>query len=142
MENATQALLIAAGILFGIILLSLFVYMWNNASVNQQQKKAEEEQTRLVEWNAEWEAYDKRLIRGVEILTVVNKAKQNDIDNDNSEEFRVTIFIDGKDKYGNKITTENISNYKNSIFECTEMTKSSETGRINKITFKLKEFLE
>ena len=142
MENATQALLIAAGILFGIILLSAFVYMWNNASENQRLQQLSQEQKRLEAWNAEWEAYDKRLIRGVEILTVVNKAKQNDIDNDNSEEFKVTIVIEGKDKYGNNITQDNISQYKNSIFECTEMKYSSETGRVNKITFKLKEFLE
>ena len=133
MENATQALLIAGGILFGIIILSAFVYMWNNASENQ---------ARLTAWNAEWEAYDKRLIRGVEVLTVVNKSKQNDIDYDNSEEYKVTISIEGKDKYGTKITPDNISQYKNSIFECTEMQRNPETGRINKITFKLKEFLE
>ena len=134
MENATQALLIAGGILFGIIILSAFVYMWNNASENQKLDQSDQEQARLTAWNAEWEAYDKRLIRGVEVLTVVNKSKQNDIDYDNSEEYKVTISIEGKDKYGTQ--------YKNSIFECTEMQRNPETGRINKITFKLKEFLE
>lgn len=142
MENATQALLIAGGILFGIIILSAFVYMWNNASENQKLDQSDQEQARLTAWNAEWEAYDKRLIRGVEVLTVVNKSKQNDIDYDNSEEYKVTISIEGKDKYGTKITPDNISQYKNSIFECTEMQRNPETGRINKITFKIKEFLE
>ena len=65
MENATQALLIAGGILFGIIILSAFVYMWNNASENQKLDQSDQEQARLTAWNAEWEAYDKRLIRGV-----------------------------------------------------------------------------
>lgn len=144
MDNAAQALLIAGGILLAIITLTMLVYLGGNLATIGQAEQDKGELERLSNWNAEWEAYNKKLLYGVEVLTIVNKAEQNDIDYDYSTKYKVEINItpDSKDKYGTAITTNNIANYKNSIFMCTDISYSNETGRVNSMTFKLREDLE
>ena len=76
MENASEALLIAGGILLGILTITLLVYMFGNLSNMESADMARVEQERLNAWNAEWEAYNKRLLYGTEVLTVIKKAEQ------------------------------------------------------------------
>lgn len=142
MDNATEALLIAGGILLGILTITALVYMFNNLSImgNAQEKK--EETKRLAEWNSEWEAYNKMQLRGAEVLTVVNKAKQNNSMYEENSKYNVNVEINGKDNYGNEINISNIAKYKRSIFECAKMSYNSETGRVNTIIFSLLEFLD
>lgn len=133
MENAAQALLIAGGILITIVILSMVVVMFNNLKTigNAQADKKEVES--IAKWNAEWEAYNKNILYGADVLTIVNKANNNNINGDYIE-----IIIDGVDKKGNTITNENISNYKTEIFECTEVEYNKNSGKISKMAFKLK----
>ena len=74
MENAAKALLIAGGILFAILILSLIVYV-SNATTRmaeaQEQKKLVEE---LEAFNKSYEAYNKRRMYGADVITVVKKA--------------------------------------------------------------------
>ena len=74
MENAAKALLIAGGILFAILILSLIVYV-SNATTRmaeaQDQKKLVEE---LEAFNKSYEAYNKRRMYGADVITVVKKA--------------------------------------------------------------------
>ena len=135
MENATQALLIAGGILLALMTVLTLVYLGNNLAIIGQSEQEKIEQERLNNWNAEWEAYNKKLLYGADVLTVLNKAKQNDIDYDYSATYKVDIQIKGKDEYGNTITKDNIENYKVAIFTCTEILYSDETGRVNSMTF-------
>lgn len=137
MENAAQALLIAGGILLAILTLSLLVYMSNNVSTIGTAQAQEKEAKRLAAWNAEWEAYDKTRLYGVDVLTVVNKAEQNNADYEDSELYEVLIV----DENDNKITAEYITDYKKSIFECIGVEYNNQTGRVNKMTFNLVEDL-
>lgn len=74
MENAAKALIIAGGILFAIMILSLVVYMSTTttrmAEAQDEKKKVEE----LTAFNKEYEAYNKTRMYGADIITVVNKA--------------------------------------------------------------------
>ena len=74
MENAAKALLIAGGILFAILILSLIVYV-SNATTRmaeaQEQKKLVEE---LEAFNKSYEAYNKKRMYGADVITVVKKA--------------------------------------------------------------------
>ena len=81
-------------------------------------------------------------LRGAEVLTVVNKAKQNNSMYEENSKYNVNVEINGKDNYGNEINISNIAKYKRSIFECTKMSYNSETGRVNTIIFSLLEFLD
>lgn len=74
MENAAKALLIAGGVLFAIMILSLVVYMSTTttrmAEAQDEKKKVEE----LNAFNKEYEAYNKTRMYGADLITVVNKA--------------------------------------------------------------------
>lgn len=135
MDNVSHALLIAGGILLTLLILSSVVIMSNNIQNIGTAQAERKEQERLKAWNAEWEAYDKRLLYGAEVLTVVNKSIQNNID----YQYKVEILIEGTDAQGVKITTGNISNYKKSIFECTNIEYNTETGRVKLMEFELME---
>lgn len=141
MENATQALLIAGGILFALLTLSILVFMFNNAGQMQSTQYTKEEAERLEKWNAEWEAYDKRILYGADVLTVLNKAKQNNIEFDNNALYIVNVEV--KDEDNNVIPDTDVMDYikarKTLIFTCERMQKNDETGRIQDIVFKLEE---
>lgn len=136
MENASEALLIAGGILLAILTITLLVYMFGNLNTIGSADAEITEQERLNAWNAEWEAYNKRLLYGAEVLTVINKAEQNNRDYDGNTKYYVTCKILLNTTEVDKTYVET---HKTLIFECKEMNYSNETGRINEIIFKLKE---
>ena len=153
MDNATKALLIAGGMLLGILTLTALIVMFSNAAKIQKSQFSKEELERLAKWNAEWEAYNKGYLYGAEVLTVVKKAEQNNKDYSDTK-YHVTIVV--KDELGNDITGINeLKEYlqgtatslkrKTNIFSCVgpdgkEGIKYDEdTGRVNKMYFKFKE---
>lgn len=76
MENASKALLIAAGILIAIMVVTLLVIGWNSISSYFQ---AKDENTRIVqlsEFNQEFENYtNAESIRGTDILSLMGKVE-------------------------------------------------------------------
>lgn len=74
MENAAKALIIAGGILFAIMILSLIVYMSTSTTrmVEAQEEKKQVEE--LTAFNKEYEAYNKTRMYGTDIITVMKKA--------------------------------------------------------------------
>jgi len=132
MDNATDALMIAGGILIAILVISLFMYMFNNAKIIPTEEISQDEIDRLARWNAEWEAYNKKLLYGAEVLSVMNKAEQNNKEYGNADRYKVTIkILDGSVE----MTRNDIE--RNAIFECIEIKESATTGRINEMVFKL-----
>lgn len=131
MDNATQALLIAGGILLAILTLTLLVYMFSNIATIGNAQAEKEEVERLKEWNAEWEAYNKKVLYGAEVLTVINKAEQNN--NENSEVYKVTIKV-----YLDNVLQEKefVEMSKSSIFKCIDVQYSEKTGRVCEMSFK------
>ena len=93
MDNAAQALLIAGGILLGILTITMLVYMFSNISNMGNAQNLKQEAERLAAWNNEWEAYNKRLLYGTEVLTVINKAEQNNKEYNENDRYKVKIFI-------------------------------------------------
>ena len=74
MENASKALLIAVGILLGIMTLSLLVYVLSATGRMQQaqdERKANEE---LAAFNNTFEAYHKSRMYGTDVISLINKA--------------------------------------------------------------------
>lgn len=133
MENATQALLIAGGVLIAILTVALLIYMFNNATTMELINAEKKDLERLAAWNQEWEVYNVSLLRGTEVLTVINKAEQNNIDNNNNPKYTVEVFAQINDEITTKSYIE--ANKSSIYFRCKEMEYSNETGRINKIVF-------
>jgi len=73
MENITKALLIAAGILFAVLILSLLVMFGGQLSgyfAEQHNSKIIEQDA---EFNAQFENYNGQTIRGNELISIMNK---------------------------------------------------------------------
>lgn len=119
MENASKALLIAGGVLLAVLVLSLFGLLLSNISSNQMAQEKTKQAEQLKEFNQQWEAYNKKALYGTDIITVVNKAIQNNksvVATNEDDKFYVNVKI----------------NYKGNIFK-TKITK------LNLITNELKE---
>lgn len=140
MENASKALLIAGGIFIAIITLSILVILMNNIvdiSNSQEEKRKTQE---LASWNAEWEAYNKGYLRGADVLTILNKAEQNNIDNKYNQQYSVNIVIKIN---GNTILNDQrqieVSSRKTEVFKCVGISYNDETGRVSGMIFELEE---
>ena len=98
--------------------------MFTNLSTIGNAEKKGEEVERLASWNSEWEAYNKRLLYGTDVLTVINKAEQNNYDNDNNSKYTVSVVV----YFDDGVTVMQKSTVllrKTSIFECVKI--SNET---------------
>jgi len=77
MENASQALIIAARVILAAMILAVLVYFFRVLRIfptsDDEAKKIE--QARI--FNLEYEVYDKKLMYGVDLISCLNKAKSN-----------------------------------------------------------------
>ena len=78
MENATKALLMAAGVLIGLAILSLAVYLFTTFGVASAEMHGQIEQDRINQFNAQFTSYQQRNDLTIyDVITVVNLAKNN-----------------------------------------------------------------
>ena len=129
MDNATKAILISGGILIALLIFSLMVTMLNNIRTMEEAKDDKAMSMELQQWNSQWEAYNKQVMYGSDVLTVVNKAAQLNHEVEGDEGYKIEIKLVGK------VNINEIEEYKNSIFKCKEVHYSENTGRIDKMTF-------
>ena len=78
MENASKALLMAAGVLIGILILSLAVYLFTNFGAASAEAHRQNAANQVNQFNVQFTAYEGRSdITIHDILTVVNLAKNS-----------------------------------------------------------------
>ena len=107
MENASKALLIAGGVLIALIILTMFIVMYNNMANIQ---KEQEEQTRIEQiaaFNAEFEAYNKKVMYGTDVITLINKVAERTVKKNGSSE-----AIKAFNEFKEVITSSGNSSYK------------------------------
>lgn len=73
MENATKALLIAAGILLTIMILSIILVAYNQISDYYKSESEMVVAQQLEEFNKQFENYNRKNIRGNDIISLMNK---------------------------------------------------------------------
>lgn len=73
MENATKALLIAAGILLIIMIISAMVIFWDEMAGYFTEKHEATMLEQLVEFNNKFSNYNGKTIRGNELLSIMNR---------------------------------------------------------------------
>lgn len=73
MENASQALLIAGGVLIALLVIGLLVWMFTNLSGFQQQEGVQVTSSQIAKFNNEYGSYDKPDLRGSDLYTLLNK---------------------------------------------------------------------
>ena len=110
MENASKALLIAAEILIGILLLTLFSYIFTKMSEETARIEETAKVNRINEFNQEFLNYEGRGVRKIgedssgkpiynplkpqDVATLINLA--NDNDNKYNFDTKVIIVLDGR----------------------------------------------
>ena len=77
MENATEALYIAAGTLLGVMIISIVVFFFRRVGSLQEQQDRMMTADQLAEWNNMYLAYNKKIMYGTDLISVLNKAQSN-----------------------------------------------------------------
>lgn len=146
MENATKALIMAAGVLMGIVILSLAVYEFTSFGISSKEIHKANEETRLNEFNSQFTKYEgKDDVTIYDVITVANLAKENNsyyefsprrLDQNTGKDLYISVILDN-----NSIENQDQSTYKlkidseyNSKYTCIA-TISNDTGRVYKVKF-------
>ena len=78
MENASKALLMAAGVLIGVLILSLAAYLFVYFGSTSQQIHEQNEENQINEFNSKFTSYvGKDNITIYDVITVANLATEN-----------------------------------------------------------------
>lgn len=77
MENASKALAMAGGLLLAIIIIAVLMYVVQNTASLKKAEEDKEIAEQTTKFNMEYESYEKTLLRGTELVTLINKAIAN-----------------------------------------------------------------
>lgn len=160
MENATKALLIAAGVLIAIMVISALVLMFNRISEVSQTEQDALVAKQLAEFNKEYEAFNRKDLWGGDVISVMNKMLDNnnkytieEEDNymmDISVKFTIIDDFFNKKKEGTTYATlasfsqkfneaqrtgDQLTELKRKLFKCVGVDYNEETGRVKKMYF-------
>ena len=97
MENAAKALLMAAGVLIALIIIGALLLMFNNLSNYQETNTQNTRESQIVEFNKQFETYDRNDVRGNELISLTNRIidynerKTSDISDEKYEKMRIEI---------------------------------------------------
>lgn len=150
MENASKALIMAAGVLMGVVILTLAVYLYATFSSQVEETEQIISDNQLNQFNSQFTSYEgKDDITVYDILTVTNLA----INYNKTNEFKITdtnyyigIYKDNKiinkDDYSSPDLLGNLDNEMKSEngklvlkkYSCTVFLNEN-TGRVIKVTF-------
>lgn len=111
MENASKALVIAGSILIGMIVISIFYFAFEQSGRLVGEVDEDTLQEEIKAFNNGFEAYNKKLMYGIDIISVLNKAidnnKKYDVSGDEKDYFvdiEITVYdkgtIQGNDQNG------------------------------------------
>lgn len=81
MENASYALKMAAGVLLAVLILSLMTFILNNYSQTQKTILEAKKTEKIVEFNEQFQAYEKAQMYGTDVISCLNLAYSINIEN-------------------------------------------------------------
>ncbi len=100
MENASKALLMAGGILIALLIIALLVYSFGSMNSYFTEDEKEQEAEQLEVFNKQYEAYHKKLLRGTEVISVVNKVLDNNKKYEKTEpNYMMTVEFEMKEGF-------------------------------------------
>ena len=73
MENASRALIMAASVLIGIVIISAFILMLNNLGGYQQTSSQATLNAQVTEFNNQFTTYARNGLRGSDMISLINK---------------------------------------------------------------------
>lgn len=134
MENASKALIMAAEILFGIILLTILVVFyqtWGRFSSNINDNL---ETINIQKFNIKFETYADKDLRAQDIISIVNLVNEFNKQLDSGDSYRIKITGNANINKANidKDKAKFIEDNKNNMFLLKEI-GYGETGLVNKL---------
>ncbi len=81
MENISRALIIAAGMLIAILILTVLVFLFNRISIIPEEQSQQFSELGIIEYNRSYEVYQKPLMYGTDIISIINKAVDHNVRN-------------------------------------------------------------
>lgn len=130
MENASKALLIAGGVLIALIILAMLLAMFNSMSNIQKEQEEQTKIEQIAAFNSEFEAYNKKVMYGTDVITLINKVAENNKKYSTNNDYKITVILDGTvvTSSSHLIGTD----AERTIFTCTK-TEYNTLGRLCKI---------
>lgn len=106
MENASKALMMAGAVLLGILLVSIFIYVYANSSMFSSNFEEQQNEIQLQEFNAQYEKYANRKdLTAQDIVSVANMAINN---NQKGERLAINVYVNsGVIGYSGNFETKN-----------------------------------
>ena len=94
MENASKALIMAGGVLIGVLILSLWAYLFVSFGTQAAEISKQNEQTKIAQFNTQFTSYEgKEGLTIYDIITVAGLAKQNNDYYENDNNYKVIVEI-------------------------------------------------
>lgn len=152
MENASKALLMAGGIIIAVLTIALVVMVFNSSSEYYKAQDNVEAVEQIAAFNQEYESYNKKLLRGTDVISVCNKAISNNKKYSDIPENQINVrfklvedlmnktFVKDREYSKDDLSTlkkktEDFSDFKRRVFNCTNVTYRKDDGRIESMTF-------
>ena len=128
MENASKALLMAGAVLLSILLLALLLYFFNQPKVMINAINQRTEAKNLQKFNAQYEAFNRNVLYGVDMISVVNKMVDHNAKNPDKR-LEIDVIITTPEKgtavllEGRYRNVEELNDYIKDLNEETEKNK-------------------
>ncbi len=146
MENASKALIMAGGVLIGVLIISLAVYLFVTFGQTSAEINSENSQKQLAQFNAKFTVYEgKENITIYDIITVAGYANENNEYYENSNlDYLIEVYWnninvankEGLNRLKNEMKNQQKSDSLNlTKYEC-KVTEYNQNGRVKKISFK------
>lgn len=111
MENASKALIMAGGVLIGILILSLAAYLFASFGGTSQVIQERIDQSSLDQFNNKFISYQEKQCTIYDVLTIVNYANEfNDKNEYKQTDTKYYIKVEGVDGISNSLTMDYINN--------------------------------
>lgn len=96
MENASKALIMAAGVLIGILIISLAVYLFVDFGSTSAEINAQNAEKQINQFNSKFTSYADKELTIYDVITVVNYAKENNEYYEGLVEYQITVKLDNE----------------------------------------------
>lgn len=96
MENASKALIIAGAILLSILIISLGIFIFNQAS--EITKSSNLSEVEVLQFNEKFASFEGEHVRGSEVNSLLNRVVQNNIANQDDASKQVKVRVTKTDE--------------------------------------------
>ena len=122
MDNANKAIIMAFGMIVAVMILGTIVYVFTRLSSLPRQDDDLQSIEQVRVFNQEYEVYDKKIMYGVDVISVLNKAQSN------NEKYVKTKYYSGVG-YNTDYIINIVVTLKNEITETMEVSYLNTTSR-------------